>query len=89
MKKSRFLHSQRNNVQEFSWLTFKIRNLCIFKGDKDLNFNELETCPELVAIAAVTQFFIIATIGWMACEAGFERGVGTGPTDPAIFGAGF
>lgn len=34
----------------------------------DINYNEMETCPELVAIAAITQFFMIATIGWMACE---------------------
>jgi len=26
------------------------------------------TCPELVGIASITQFFMIATIGWMACE---------------------
>ena len=38
------------------------------KSDPDLIYNEIETCPELVTIAAVTQFFIIATIGWMACE---------------------
>ena len=33
--------------------------------------NELDPekgCPELVAIAAVTHFFMISTIGWMACE---------------------
>jgi hypothetical protein len=35
---------------------------------EDVGRDELLTCPELVVVAALTQYFMIATIGWMACE---------------------